>query len=428
MRVDQALYRRPGSQFRERDFICDERWRNINTYRAPGSDPTDFDDDPKERFVYHNAGFAGYGGSSYIDDVILRDKDANTSWRNASDGVLEERIYYCQNWRHDVVALINSSGGQVEQVRYSAYGIPFGLPAGDADSSGGVTSGDVSQITTWSTSGPYDVRGDLNLDGVVDSTDVTLATAMQGTNLGWKKLSATGVANRKGYAGYESCFTRNTLWHVRHRVLESELGRWTRRDPLGYVDGVSLYEYGRTSPLMRIDPMGLMCVGLSCPPEYWQPQAPWPSWMPPFGPIPPGDLPLDFPGGGFQGGLPTPAPTWANCGWFSLTDVANCSVTYQWTDLTTFGCLGARIAVGGALQLLGDPCSQLKRYIAPEEGWGIDVPCAPGCLCVNKIQFFGTYNVAAQFTFQNSACRLVVAITATITIDGEAGVCCCPEE
>ncbi len=56
-----------------------------------------FDADPKERFVYHNAGLAGGGGSSYIDAVVLRDRDANTAWEDEADGTLEERVYYCQN-------------------------------------------------------------------------------------------------------------------------------------------------------------------------------------------------------------------------------------------------------------------------------------------------------------------------------------------
>jgi RHS repeat-associated protein len=160
--------------------------------------------------------------------------------------------------RHDVVAVITDSGGaggQVEQIRYSAYGIPFGLPAGDADSSGDVDAGDVTTITNWANTSHYDVRGDLNLDGVVDAADVTLAQAMQGTTLGWKALSHVG--GRKGYAGYEACFSRDTLWHVRHRVLESELGRWTRRDPLGYVDGVSLYQYVGSAPTSWLDSQGL---------------------------------------------------------------------------------------------------------------------------------------------------------------------------
>ncbi|MFN0134364.1 MAG: hypothetical protein ACKVW3_17765 [Phycisphaerales bacterium] len=69
------------------------------------------DADPKERFVYHAAGLGGYGGSSYIDDVICRDRDYSTDWYGEdSDGVLETRAYYCQNWRHDVSAIVTSGG------------------------------------------------------------------------------------------------------------------------------------------------------------------------------------------------------------------------------------------------------------------------------------------------------------------------------
>ena len=67
----------------------------------------------KEQFVYHNAGLGGYGGSSAIDGVILRDKDANTNWEDASDGTLEERVYYCQNWRGNVSVLIEDDGDMV---------------------------------------------------------------------------------------------------------------------------------------------------------------------------------------------------------------------------------------------------------------------------------------------------------------------------
>lgn len=68
---------------------------------------------------------------------MLRDEDANPdgvgTWSAASDGTLEERLYYCQNWRGDVVALIDDTADQVEQARYSAYGVSFGLPAEIAD-------------------------------------------------------------------------------------------------------------------------------------------------------------------------------------------------------------------------------------------------------------------------------------------------------
>lgn len=41
------------------------------------------------------------------------------------------------------------------------------------------------------------------------------------------------------------------------RMFDPELGRWTRRDPLGYVDGMSLYEWARSSPLVTLDSSGL---------------------------------------------------------------------------------------------------------------------------------------------------------------------------
>ncbi len=83
-------------------FAYDESWKLVATYREN-------DASPKEMFANHNAGLDGSGGSSYIDNVILRDRDANTSWVSASDGTLEERRYYCQNWRADVLVIVSSN-------------------------------------------------------------------------------------------------------------------------------------------------------------------------------------------------------------------------------------------------------------------------------------------------------------------------------
>ena len=168
--------------------VYDPRWRIVGMYR--GSDAS-----PKEQWVHHAAGLGGRGGSSYVDAIVLRDKDANTAWGAASDGVLEERIYYCQNWRHDVVALVESTGELVEQVRYSPYGVPFGLPAADADSDGDVDEADVTLITSG---GPYDVRRDVDLDGDVDAADAAIATSLRGTVLGLVANSARGNAQLSG--------------------------------------------------------------------------------------------------------------------------------------------------------------------------------------------------------------------------------------
>ena len=47
------------------------------------------------------------------------------------------------------------------------------------------------------------------------------------------------------------------LYHFPFRSYSPELGRWLQRDPLGYVDGVSLYQYVGSHPTMFADPLGL---------------------------------------------------------------------------------------------------------------------------------------------------------------------------
>ncbi|MBK9127945.1 MAG: hypothetical protein IPM13_09105 [Phycisphaerales bacterium] len=47
------------------------------------------------------------------------------------------------------------------------------------------------------------------------------------------------------------------LCHFLFRTYSPTLGRWMQRDPAGYVDGVSLYEYVRISPVTWLDREGL---------------------------------------------------------------------------------------------------------------------------------------------------------------------------
>jgi RHS repeat-associated protein len=46
-------------------------------------------------------------------------------------------------------------------------------------------------------------------------------------------------------------------YHFHARSLWPAWGRWLQRDPLGYVDGVNLYEYVGAGPLRWTDPLGL---------------------------------------------------------------------------------------------------------------------------------------------------------------------------
>jgi hypothetical protein len=120
-------------------FAYDSRWRIVARYEDANSDPT-------EQFVFHNAGLALSGSSSYIDAVILRDRDPHSEV--GANGTLDERVYHLHNWRSDIVALISHAGSQIEQVRYEPYGTPFGIPAGDITCEGEVTQADANLAGT----------------------------------------------------------------------------------------------------------------------------------------------------------------------------------------------------------------------------------------------------------------------------------------
>jgi RHS repeat-associated protein len=47
------------------------------------------------------------------------------------------------------------------------------------------------------------------------------------------------------------------LYGFHFRTYSPDLGRWLQRDPVGYVDGVDLYEYVLGNPLCWLDPFGL---------------------------------------------------------------------------------------------------------------------------------------------------------------------------
>ena len=134
--------------------------------------------------------------SVYVDTMVLRDRDTD------SDGIIDERLYVQQDANFSVTSLIDDGGNVVQRFVYDPYGI----------------------------------KTTLNADWSIATTDVY---GLLHSHQGGKQDPVTG------------------LIHFRMREYSPELMRWHQQDPLGYVDGFSLYEYVGGAPLDFVDPLGL---------------------------------------------------------------------------------------------------------------------------------------------------------------------------
>ncbi len=137
----------------------------------------------------------------YIDAAVLRDENTDPETDDLCD---DDRLYYCNDVNMNVMALVDDSGTVQERYVYNAYG------------------------------------------------EVTIYNPTWSETVDW----ADGEHNEILYCGYRWDH-KSGLYHVRFRMYHPTLGRWLQRDPLGYVDGMSLYEYARSVPVAYIDALGL---------------------------------------------------------------------------------------------------------------------------------------------------------------------------
>jgi RHS repeat-associated protein len=145
-------------------------------------------------------------GTQYIDELVCYDRnmDADSDCLEADD----ERYYYHQdaNWR--VVMLTDEFGGVVERYDYTAYGEPQIFAGVSSNSEYG------DSLLVSSVGNPFMHQG-LFLD------------------------------------------PETRTYQNRFRQYDPTLGRFLQRDPLGYWDGMNLYEYLGNNPLAWLDPLGL---------------------------------------------------------------------------------------------------------------------------------------------------------------------------
>ena len=133
----------------------------------------------------------------YIDAAVLRDE--NTGANGLCD---DDRLYYLNDANFNVTALLDTAGDALERYVYSPYGVGTIYDA------------------TWT-----DTR------------------------------SASSYGNVTLYTGRE-LDPDTGLYYYRNRYYSAELGSFVSRDPLGEVDGPSLYLYMLNAPTVATDPSG----------------------------------------------------------------------------------------------------------------------------------------------------------------------------
>ena len=139
---------------------------------------------------------ATYVYGNYVDEILTMDRTAT--------------YYYHQNSLWSVAAITNAAGATVERYIYDAYGLPTAL----------------------------------------NGTGVPVAANPWGT-------PHSAIGNPWMFTGRQ--FDEETaLYFYRARSYDAVKGRFLQRDPLGYEDGMNLYDYVDSRPTFYTDPLGLL--------------------------------------------------------------------------------------------------------------------------------------------------------------------------
>jgi len=248
-----------GDLDEERTYTYDASWRLLEERVDK-----DMDSDLDKRVQY-------VWGLRYIDDCVMHRADLNNDGDYIDSG--EGTWYHLTDAMFSTVALISSGAVVAERVSYDSYGQARHHRGGDVNGDGASDGSDLAIVFgLWGKEigdAEYRAEADLNHDGIINGGDYTLLLGTWGAALPVGLISnaaAGGPDNAIGWDGYVfNPVTGNYL--VRHRTYDALNGRWLERDPAGHVDGLNLYEYARSTPILYSDPRGLFIGKLwSC---FW---------------------------------------------------------------------------------------------------------------------------------------------------------------
>jgi len=160
-------------------------------------------------------------GATYVDELVQ--VGTNDDPTDAGEHACETFYYALQDANYNAIGLVDDSGDLVERYEYTPYG----------------------QRTCYPTAGSDDP---LCHCGTPDSRRVQVSSVDQPYSL--CDFGHQGLMHDKEFG----------LVYNRRRFLHPRLGRFMQRDPLGYVDGMSLYEYVGGNPMTVSDPSGTQPV------------------------------------------------------------------------------------------------------------------------------------------------------------------------
>ncbi len=181
-------------------------------------------------------GFAG-DGIAHID--LGSSADAVHELALMSDGSLLA-VGETDNGTDADLALVRAHGDADGGVVYVLHDANFNVTSLIGDSG---TDWEVIERFVYD---PYGERTVLNADWTVDTDGLSDVAFVHGHQGGRHDL-AVGLVD------------------FRNRFLDTSLGRWTRQDPLGYVDGPNSYTAFRAASVRRVDPYGLQSTAPSSP-------------------------------------------------------------------------------------------------------------------------------------------------------------------
>ena len=173
-------------------------------------------------------------GPMYVDELlqIAINGDPGTDNDCLETGASDASYYALQDANYNVLAIVASDGDLAERYEYTPYG----------------------QRTIFKSPGSNDL---LCHAAILESQRVT-ADSSEAT-YGLCDIGHQGLMHDKEFG----------LIYNRARYLHSRHGRFMQQDPLGYVDGMSLYEYVGSGPVSRRDALGLKWKRYDRNPDHW---------------------------------------------------------------------------------------------------------------------------------------------------------------